>query len=88
MFSSKKLKFSVSIPRTTREIEILVRIRELRQFTIDGKSTLGSQPAVDILFANARELGATRYNLRVIDFTNGEMDSSMKESKSKAKPLP
>ena len=85
---SKKLKFSASIPRTTREIEILVQIKELRRFTIEGKSTFYSQHAVEILFANAREPDATRYNLRVKDFTGDKMDSSMKESRSKAKPLP
>ena len=83
---SKKLKFSVSIPRTTREIEILVQIKELRRFTIQGKSTFGSEPAVDILFANAREPDATRYNLRVLDFTSDKMGSSMRESRSKTKP--
>ncbi len=64
---SKKLKFSVSIPRTDREIEAVVEIKELRTFTIDGKATIDGFPAVDVLFANAREPDLTRYNIRVTD---------------------
>ena len=64
---SKKLKFSVSIPRTDREIEAVVEIKELRTFTIDGKATIDGLPAVDVLFANAREPDVTRYNIRVTD---------------------
>lgn len=64
---SKKLKFSVSIPRTDREIEAVVEIKELRTFTIDGKADFDGVPAVNVLFANAREPELTRYNIRVTD---------------------
>ena len=67
---SKKLKFSVNIPSSDRVIEAVVEITELREFKIDGKAIIDEGiPAVDALFANAREPFATRYNIHVTDPT-------------------
>lgn len=65
---SKKLRFTVSLPRSKRDAEAVVEIKELRTFTIDGQTTVDGMPAVDILFSGGREPELSRYHLRVKDF--------------------
>ncbi len=65
---AKKVRFSVGVPRTKRDVEVVVEIKELRTFTIDGQTSLDGQLVADINFANGREPDLFRVHLRVKDF--------------------